>query len=164
MCLYAWSGRPSESRTSNIHMNVSARCSPTASTSGRHSGTVPWTPCPMTGLSPYMATRKRSGCALEGRSRDRTVTSMPRFGAAGGYADWMGVDVTVERRIERSRDEVARFAMDPANDTRWILALDSARVLPRGPGGGGPERGPGGGGPERGPRGGGLEGAPGGSG
>jgi len=103
---------------------------------------------------------------------------MPPFGAAGGYADQMGVDVTVERRIERSRDEVARFAMDPANDTRWILALDSARVLPRGPGGGGPERGPGGSGPggggpergpggsgpERGPRGGGPEGAPGGSG
>ena len=89
---------------------------------------------------------------------------MPPFGAAGGYAEQMGVDVTVERRIERSRDEVARFAMDPANDTRWILALDSARVLPRGPGGGGPERGPGGSGPERGPRGGGPEGAPGGSG
>lgn len=49
----------------------------------------------------------------------------------------MGVDVTVEQRIERPRDEVARFAMDPANDTRWILALDSARVLPGGPGGGG---------------------------
>jgi hypothetical protein len=63
----------------------------------------------------------------------------------------MGVDVTVEQRIERSRDEVARFAMDPANDTRWILALDSARVLPGGPGGSGPERGPGGRGPERGP-------------
>jgi hypothetical protein len=44
----------------------------------------------------------------------------------------MGVDVTVEQRIERPRDEVARFAMDPANDTRWILALDSARVLPGG--------------------------------
>jgi hypothetical protein len=60
------------------------------------------------------------------------------FSAAGGYAERMGVDVTVERRIERSRDEVARFAMDPANDTRWILALDSARVLPGGPGGSGP--------------------------
>jgi hypothetical protein len=46
----------------------------------------------------------------------------------------MSVDVTVEQRIERPRDEVAHFAMDPANDTRWILALDSARVLPRGPG------------------------------
>ena len=59
----------------------------------------------------------------------------------------MAVDVTVEQRIERPRDEVARFAMDPANDTRWILALDSARVLPGGPGGSGPERGPGGSGP-----------------
>jgi Polyketide cyclase / dehydrase and lipid transport len=48
----------------------------------------------------------------------------------------VAVDVTVEQRIERPRDEVARFAMDPANDTRWILALDSARVLPGGPGGG----------------------------
>ena len=47
-----------------------------------------------------------------------------------GYAERMGVDVTVEQRIERPRNEVARFAMDPANDTRWILALDSARVLP----------------------------------
>jgi hypothetical protein len=41
----------------------------------------------------------------------------------------MSVDVTVETRIDRGRDEVARFAMDPANDTRWILALDSARKL-----------------------------------
>lgn len=41
----------------------------------------------------------------------------------------MSVDVTVEQRIERPREEVARFAMDPANDTRWILALDSARQL-----------------------------------
>jgi polyketide cyclase/dehydrase/lipid transport protein len=54
-----------------------------------------------------------------------------------GYAARVAVDVTVEQRIERPRDEVARFAMDPANDTRWILALDSARVLPRGPGGAG---------------------------
>lgn len=42
----------------------------------------------------------------------------------------MAVDVTVERRIERPREDVARFAMDPVNDTRWILALDSSRVLP----------------------------------
>ncbi len=46
----------------------------------------------------------------------------------------VGVDVTVEQRIERPREDVARFAMDPANDTRWILALDSARVLPGGAG------------------------------
>jgi hypothetical protein len=56
----------------------------------------------------------------------------------------MSVDVTVEQRIERPRDEVAHFAMDPANDTRWILALDSARVLPRARGG--PGSGPAGGG------------------
>jgi hypothetical protein len=61
----------------------------------------------------------------------------------------MAVDVTVEQRIERSRDDVARFAMDPANDTRWILALDSARVLPGGAegdsaGGGGAAHGVGG--------------------
>jgi uncharacterized protein YndB with AHSA1/START domain len=41
----------------------------------------------------------------------------------------MGVDVTVETHIGRPREEVARFAMDPANDTRWILTLDSARKL-----------------------------------
>jgi uncharacterized protein YndB with AHSA1/START domain len=44
----------------------------------------------------------------------------------------MSVDVTVEQRIERPREEVARFAMDPSNDTRWILALDSARKLTEG--------------------------------
>lgn len=44
----------------------------------------------------------------------------------------MSVDVTVEQRIERPREEVARFAMDPANDTRWILALDTARKLTEG--------------------------------
>jgi uncharacterized protein YndB with AHSA1/START domain len=41
----------------------------------------------------------------------------------------MSVDATVETRIARPRDEVARFAMDPSNDTRWILALDSVRKL-----------------------------------
>ena len=41
----------------------------------------------------------------------------------------MSVDVTVEQRIERPREEVAGFVMDPVNDTRWILALDSARQL-----------------------------------
>jgi uncharacterized membrane protein len=39
------------------------------------------------------------------------------------------VDVTVEQRIDRPRERVAAFAMDPANDARWILALDSVRVL-----------------------------------
>jgi len=41
----------------------------------------------------------------------------------------VSVDVTAEKSIARPRGEVAAFAMDPANDTRWILALDSARVL-----------------------------------
>jgi hypothetical protein len=31
----------------------------------------------------------------------------------------MSVDVTVEKEIRRDRDAVARFVMDPANDTRW---------------------------------------------
>jgi hypothetical protein len=53
----------------------------------------------------------------------------------------VGVDVTVEQRIARPREDVARFAMDPRNDTRWILALDSARVV--GGGAGGAEVGPG---------------------
>jgi Polyketide cyclase / dehydrase and lipid transport len=45
----------------------------------------------------------------------------------------MSVDVTVEQRIARDRETVARFAMDPANDTRWIGALRSVRVLTDGP-------------------------------
>jgi hypothetical protein len=45
----------------------------------------------------------------------------------------VGVDVTVEQLIRRPREEVAGFAMDPANDARWILALDSVRVLDGGP-------------------------------
>jgi Polyketide cyclase / dehydrase and lipid transport len=48
----------------------------------------------------------------------------------------VGVDVTVEQRIARPREDVARFAMDPANDTRWILALASARVVRPGEGSG----------------------------
>jgi Polyketide cyclase / dehydrase and lipid transport len=43
------------------------------------------------------------------------------------------VDVVVEQRIGRSRQEVAGFAMDPRNDARWILALDDVRVLTDGP-------------------------------
>jgi uncharacterized membrane protein len=43
------------------------------------------------------------------------------------------VDVEVAQRIEAPREEVARFAMDPANDARWILALDSVSVLGDGP-------------------------------
>jgi hypothetical protein len=45
----------------------------------------------------------------------------------------MSVDVTVEQRIERERGDVAAFAMDPANDERWIGALTSVRTLTDGP-------------------------------
>lgn len=45
----------------------------------------------------------------------------------------MTVDVTVQRTIGRPREAVARFAMDPANDTRWITALRSVRILTDGP-------------------------------
>jgi hypothetical protein len=45
----------------------------------------------------------------------------------------MSVDVTVEKDIGRDRGAVAAFAMDPANDTRWITALRSARTLDGGP-------------------------------
>ena len=45
----------------------------------------------------------------------------------------MSVDVTVQRTIDRPREAVARFAMDPANDTRWITALRSVRKLTDGP-------------------------------
>ena len=45
----------------------------------------------------------------------------------------MSVDVTVQRTIGRPREAVARFAMDPANDTRWITALRSVRKLTDGP-------------------------------
>lgn len=41
----------------------------------------------------------------------------------------MSVDVTVERRISRDVHDVAEFAMDPRNDTRWIGALTSVRQL-----------------------------------
>jgi carbon monoxide dehydrogenase subunit G len=41
----------------------------------------------------------------------------------------MSVDVTVEQAIARDRDTVARFVMDPANDTRWIKALTSVQTL-----------------------------------
>jgi uncharacterized protein YndB with AHSA1/START domain len=49
----------------------------------------------------------------------------------------MGVDVTVERVIARPREQVAAFAMDPANDRRWIGALTEVQELtprPTGPG------------------------------
>ena len=45
----------------------------------------------------------------------------------------MSVDVSAEVTIARSRKDVAAFAADPANDTRWILALRSARQVTPGP-------------------------------
>ena len=41
----------------------------------------------------------------------------------------MAVDVTAEVDVERPRTMVAEFAMDPANDTRWIGGVKSARLL-----------------------------------
>jgi hypothetical protein len=45
----------------------------------------------------------------------------------------VNVEVTVEQRIARDCDEVAAFAMDPANDRRWIGALQSVTKLTDGP-------------------------------
>jgi Polyketide cyclase / dehydrase and lipid transport len=45
----------------------------------------------------------------------------------------MSVDVTVEQQIARPPDAVAGFAMDPANDRRWIGALTDVRVISDGP-------------------------------
>jgi Polyketide cyclase / dehydrase and lipid transport len=42
------------------------------------------------------------------------------------------IDVQVQETIARPRAVVAAFATDPANDTRWILALRSARQLTAG--------------------------------
>lgn len=49
----------------------------------------------------------------------------------------MGVEVTEQTMIASSPEAVAAFAMDPANDARWIVALTSVRKLtddPVGPG------------------------------
>lgn len=45
----------------------------------------------------------------------------------------MSVDVAVEQRIARPRQEVAAVAMDPANDRRWIGALTEVNKLTEGP-------------------------------
>ena len=45
----------------------------------------------------------------------------------------MSVDVTVEQPIDRPREEVAAFAMDPANDREWIGALTDVNVVTEGP-------------------------------
>ena len=41
----------------------------------------------------------------------------------------MSTDVTVETTVARPRPDVAAWASDPANDMRWIGALESVRVL-----------------------------------
>jgi hypothetical protein len=43
------------------------------------------------------------------------------------------VNCVVEERIARPPEEVAGFAMDPANDLRWIKALSGVRKLTDGP-------------------------------
>lgn len=41
----------------------------------------------------------------------------------------MGVDVSAERLILRSRDAVSAFAMNPENDTAWIGGIREVKVL-----------------------------------
>src|SRR5512132_4734267 len=41
----------------------------------------------------------------------------------------MAVDVTATASIDRPRDQVAAYLRDPANDTKWIGGLRSARLL-----------------------------------
>jgi uncharacterized membrane protein len=41
----------------------------------------------------------------------------------------MSTDVSVERRIERPRDEVAGYAADWRNDKEWIGALNEVRLV-----------------------------------
>ncbi|HEX8131878.1 MAG TPA: SRPBCC family protein [Actinomycetes bacterium] len=45
----------------------------------------------------------------------------------------MPVDVTATKTIDRPCDEVAAYLRDPANDTRWIGGIRSARLLTPGP-------------------------------
>ena len=45
----------------------------------------------------------------------------------------MPIDVTAESRIARQRKDVAAFAMEAENDTRWIGGISSARRLTEGP-------------------------------
>jgi uncharacterized membrane protein len=45
----------------------------------------------------------------------------------------MAVDVTASETIDRPCHEVAAYLRDPANDTRWIGGLRSARLLTPGP-------------------------------
>jgi uncharacterized membrane protein len=41
----------------------------------------------------------------------------------------MAVDVTATATIDRPRDQVAAYLRDPANDTKWIGGIRSARLL-----------------------------------
>ncbi len=41
----------------------------------------------------------------------------------------MRIDITVETTIGRPREEVARFATDPANDPLWIGGIREARTI-----------------------------------
>jgi uncharacterized membrane protein len=45
----------------------------------------------------------------------------------------VATDVTVETRVARPRDEVARYASDWRNDTAWIRALSEARLVTEAP-------------------------------
>ena len=45
----------------------------------------------------------------------------------------MPIDVTATGTIGRTREEVAAYLRDPANDTSWIGGLRSARLLTPGP-------------------------------
>jgi uncharacterized protein YndB with AHSA1/START domain len=45
----------------------------------------------------------------------------------------VSVDVTVEQEIGRPPEEVAAYAMDPANDREWIGALTRVEVIGDGP-------------------------------
>jgi hypothetical protein len=45
----------------------------------------------------------------------------------------MAIDVTAESTIARRREDVAAFAMEAENDTRWIGGISSARRLTEGP-------------------------------
>ena len=45
----------------------------------------------------------------------------------------MSIDITAETAIGRPREQVAEFAMDPANDPIWIGGISEARVVTGGP-------------------------------
>jgi uncharacterized membrane protein len=45
----------------------------------------------------------------------------------------MSIDVTMQTTIARPREDVARFAMDPGNDTAWIGGISEARTVTDGP-------------------------------